>query len=558
MGIVYRARDARLKRTVAVKVLPPELAFRQEIRSRFLREAEMSAQLSHPNIVPIYTVDEKAGLVYFVMAFIDGQTLGNRLTAEGRLPVADVRHMLREIADALAYAHAKGVIHRDIKPDNILIAADSHRAMVSDFGIARAVDDTPTDPDGVNAAATRLTATGVAMGTPAYMSPEQCAGDRVIDGRSDLYALGVLAYHMLTGAPPFLGGNSASILVKQITEQPTPIADRRGDVPPDMAAIVMRLLQKNPADRFPDAAALVRALDGEPVPASAPTPGAPALGPTPIPPPTRGGIPIPPPQSSVSVPPGQPVPPPMQYDPVARLLTRAQKYRRQITGMMGMCTMLTVLNYMTSPHAWWVEWVWFGMGWAAVASTMRLWGEGVNPFVVLIRGPRAALPPDHEIPAILGGTAGQRVASRLVSPDVLAGPFGDVVRRAAGDHASILSLVGSLQPAERKQLPDVIPTANALVDQIATLAAALHRLDVETPEAVRGQFADHRAALADQLDRASISLQRLALDLVRYRAGGVESAMGGVTSATQQASALSREIGYALSAADEVRGDAKR
>src|ERR1700734_3123549 len=133
MGIVYRARDARLKRDVAVKLLPPELAFRQEIRSRFLREAEMAAQLSHPNIVPIYTVDERDGLVYFVMAFVDGETLGARLAARGRLPVDQVRRIMRQVADALAYAHAKGVIHRDIKPDNILLAADSDRAIVTDF-----------------------------------------------------------------------------------------------------------------------------------------------------------------------------------------------------------------------------------------------------------------------------------------------------------------------------------------------------------------------------------------------------------------------------------------
>src|SRR5437588_548840 len=167
MGIVYRAKDRRLKRTVAIKLLPPELAFRSDIKTRFLREAETAAQLSHPNIVPIYTVDETEGLVFFVMAYVDGDNLAKRI-------------------------FERGVVHRDIKPDNIIIAAQTGRPMVTDFGIARAVSDGDS----------RLTATGMAIGTPAYMSPEQAAGERTIDGRSDLYSLGIVAYQMLAGEPP--------------------------------------------------------------------------------------------------------------------------------------------------------------------------------------------------------------------------------------------------------------------------------------------------------------------------------------------------------------------
>src|SRR6476620_6646626 len=206
MTLVYRARDVRLKRGVAVKLLPPELAFRGDIRQRFLREAEMAARLSHPNIVPIYTVDERDGLVYFVMALVQGGSVGDRLRRTGTLSIAETRRILREVADALAYAHAAGVVHRDIKPDNVLLDADSGRAMVTDFGIARAASDDGDSP--------RLTATGAALGTPAYMSPEQCAGDREIDGRSDLYSLGAVAYQMLTGVAPFSGGNTPSIMMK--------------------------------------------------------------------------------------------------------------------------------------------------------------------------------------------------------------------------------------------------------------------------------------------------------------------------------------------------------
>ena len=196
MGIVYRAKDRRLKRLVAIKLLPPELAFRSEIKTRFLREAETAAQLSHPNIVPIYSVDERDGLVYFVMALVEGPTLAKKMYEDGQISAEETRRVMREVADALAYAHARGVIHRDIKPDNILLDKESGRAMVTDFGIARAIQE---------GSDSRLTATGVAIGTPAFMSPEQAAGDREIDGRTDLYALGVVAYQNALGAAPVPG-----------------------------------------------------------------------------------------------------------------------------------------------------------------------------------------------------------------------------------------------------------------------------------------------------------------------------------------------------------------
>ena len=259
MGIVYRARDRRLKRQVAIKLLPPELAFRSEIKSRFLREAETAAQLSHPNIVPIYTVDEQAGLVFFVMAYISGDNLAKRLHERGVLTTDETRKILRDVGDALSYAHECGVVHRDIKPDNILLDAVTGRPMVTDFGIARAMDSSGDS---------RLTATGMAIGTPAYMSPEQAAGDREIDGRSDLYSLGILGYQMLTGEPPFTASSTPAMLVKHISEVPIPVQQRRADVPPDLARSVMMLLEKDPANRYPTAASLVTALDAR----SAPTP----------------------------------------------------------------------------------------------------------------------------------------------------------------------------------------------------------------------------------------------------------------------------------------------
>ena len=253
MGIVYRARDRRLKRHVAIKLLPPELSFRRDVRSRFLREAETAAQLSHPNIVPIYSVDEVGNLVFFVMACIDGDNLATLVQKRGPLPIENVRRWLLEVSDALAYAHSRGVVHRDIKPDNILLDGIDGRALVTDFGIARAASADSGDT-------ARLTATGMAIGTPAYMSPEQASGDRDLDARSDLYSLGIVAYQMLCGEPPFVGGTTPALLVKHLAEAPVPITQRRPDVPPDLAAIVMRLLEKNPDHRFQQATDLSQAL----------------------------------------------------------------------------------------------------------------------------------------------------------------------------------------------------------------------------------------------------------------------------------------------------------
>ena len=251
-GSCTAPRTGKLKRTVAIKVLPPELGYRSDIKSRFLREAETAAQLNHPNIVDIYSVDDAGQVVYFVMAYILGQNLAKLLHDVGPLAIPDVQRILRDVADALSYAHERGVIHRDIKPDNILIDGESGRPMVTDFGIARAIGGD---------ASTKLTATGQVIGTPEYMSPEQAGGDPKIDGRSDLYSLGVVAYQMLAGEPPFTGNSGPAILVKHLQSVPTPIEQRRPDTPPELARIVMTLLEKDPAARFSSAAALVAALD---------------------------------------------------------------------------------------------------------------------------------------------------------------------------------------------------------------------------------------------------------------------------------------------------------
>ena len=249
MAIVYRAEDRRLRRPVAVKVLPPELAFNADVRTRFLREAQTSAQLAHPNIVPIYNVDERDGVVYFIMGFVDGETVGGRLRREKQMDPETVRRIMAEVAGALSYAHGHGVVHRDIKPDNILLERATGRALVTDFGIARAAAED-----------SRLTVTGIAVGTPAYMSPEQAMGEREVDGRSDLYSLAIVGYQMLAGEPPFRAANTPAMLMKHLVEPPQPLRERAAGVPPELAAAIHHALAKRPEDRWSDANAFRNAL----------------------------------------------------------------------------------------------------------------------------------------------------------------------------------------------------------------------------------------------------------------------------------------------------------
>ncbi|MFP5353900.1 MAG: protein kinase domain-containing protein [Gemmatimonadota bacterium] len=248
MGVVYRALDRKLRRPVAIKVLPPELAYRDDVKQRFLREAQTAAQLNHPNIVPIYAVEERDGLVCFVMALVEGEPLALRLATELRPPVAEVCHILRGVADALAYAHARGIVHRDIKPDNILIDRATGRPMVTDFGIARDLESGA------------LTKTGALVGTPHYMSPEQATADKHITNRSDIYSLGSVLYELLTGEPPHTGASAQMIVMKIVTDVARPVSELRKAVPPHVAAAVARALEKLPADRFESAKAFAEAL----------------------------------------------------------------------------------------------------------------------------------------------------------------------------------------------------------------------------------------------------------------------------------------------------------
>jgi eukaryotic-like serine/threonine-protein kinase len=512
MGIVYCARDRRLKREIAIKVLPPELSFRADIRQRFLREAETAAQLNHPNIVPIYTVEERDNLVYFVMAYIKGDNLGQRLQQHGPMPPVEVRRILREVAEALAYAHGRNVIHRDIKPDNIIIDDETGRAMVTDFGIARALTDMGDS---------RLTATGMAIGTPAYMSPEQSAGDRAIDGRSDLYSLGVVGYQMLCGQTPFVATNTPSMLVKHLSEKPIPVDERWPDLPPDLSRAVMICLEKEPNDRFPSAAAFAVALNGGAMPTLA-TRAAPAVSPE-----SRRDIhevtgatrdrysrptPYPVAQSAYG---SQPTPEELSKWNAPQVVS----FRRKLAPYLAVNAILVPISLFSNHDfiALTVMWTVFlafrysklwaaGYDWrdvfrqprdrlifdvaaetiddaralfdekkrAEVRARARARGQGLfSPM-----SPVPTMQPFQPYPRVGGPT------TSLASP-IPAGapaPFGDsrygsAIREAEGDHREIHRQLLNMPPDEREQIPEVATSADAVFRKVQQLALSLSDLD---------------------------------------------------------------------------------
>src|SRR5437867_2279016 len=487
MGVVFNARDERLKRQVAIKVLPPELAFREEIRLRFVREAETAARLSHPHIVPIHSVGESPdGLVYFVMAYVDGESLGAKLKRRGRLPPDEARRIMQETADALGAAHAFGIIHRDVKPDNILLEGSRGRVVVTDFGIAKALSSTTGSGT--------LTATGVAIGTPHYMSPEQAAGDREIDGRSDIYSLGVVGFEM-------------------------PARDL-------------------PARRSPE------------------------LGP-----PTRR------PRRDVT----------QRGAPKTNEPKIVQDARSSFVKWASVCGPLLVLNVATGNHipSWSLMigglWMAFGL----VPKYVRLWHAGYSWRDVLSRPPA----PDA-IEARLSPSGGVRPRDLpAASRDEFGSHLADV-QQARSDRKAIFKVMENLPKTERKLLPDVVATAEGLLNRAEDLARTLQamsggvdvsgvgRIDeklvsarrlAEGPERDRqvsllerqrqalNDLVSRRAQVEEQLQSCVIAMQNVRYDLLRLKSAGVDAVLGDLTHATQQARALSRDVDNAIAAAGEIR-----
>ena len=610
MGVVYRAKDRRLKRTVAIKVLPPELAFRSEIKTRFLREAETAAQLNHPNIVDIYAVDEAEGIVYFVMAYITGDNLAKRLHDHGVLSVDETRRTLRDVADALAYAHERGVIHRDIKPDNILIDGQSGRPMVTDFGIARAISEGDS----------RLTATGIAIGTPTYMSPEQAAGERTIDGRSDLYSLGILGYQMLTGEPPFIANSTPAILVKHISERPTPIEQRRAEVPQDLARVIMQLLEKDPAARFPSAASVVTALDTGTIPTfSRPSMPVQQMDASPETTPRRssGALSYAGANTEDLYAPTAPTAEEWRRWEAPQVV----KFRRKLAPYLFVNGVIVIASVVGQSDFFGLTVLWSIY---LAFKYAKLWADGYDwrdvfrqprdrdlidvaddalTYVRAIfnRDQRQAMRQQRR--ARLGSrstssaTALPRGSSQMAGEDVVsaAGSYGDRIRRAESDRNEVLRLLERMPAGERSRIPDVGRSADALAEKVRYLAIALSDLErgasaggADTIEAEisrlenaanpldesgsdervkrlaflkrqRRALADivgRRDAVAAKLETCVVALQNIKLDLIRLNAGSQTPQH--ITSLAMDALNLADSVDSALYVADEMRNTGTR
>ncbi|MEW5915118.1 MAG: protein kinase, partial [Gemmatimonadota bacterium] len=598
MSVVYRARDLRLNRQVAIKVLPPELAYDPAIRTRFTREAQTSAQLTHAHIVPIYDVGEREGIAFLVMALVSGGNLGAHLAREPQQPIDEVRRLVAEIADALDYAHTRGVIHRDIKPDNVLLDEHTGRAMVNDFGIARAIE-----------AGTRLTVTGNAVGTPTYMSPEQALGEREVDGRSDIYSLGCVAYQMITGRLPFNPSNTMALLHKHVNERPRPIADLRPDAPRALREAIERALQKSPEDRWPTAGALRDAISversgvaawrveqREKVRYASPKAGVARLDPKLVSP--RRAAP-----ALDRAPLVMQTPNAIELEP-QHLATLTPAQREDVRLWHGRVNLMERIKAAR------------GYAWATVASVFgsmagvvfgfeegipplvfapivpmfmsyKLWMRGKSLRAAGLKLRRVFLMPRAKwvIPGPVIARAELELA-KLAPRELLDGSHGAAIRRAADDRAAIQEIVSKLSKPDRALLPDLEPTVKGLVERVVTLVQMLQRLeqsfdprlldelDAREMEAelekdtVEGQrriallkrqrntmeeLLQQRATLAAQIESACLALGNLRLDLIKLRSSGLQSAFADVSTATQEARALSREIGVVLDAVAEVR-----
>ena len=495
---VYLAHDRRLKRDVAVKTLRYDLHASAVLLERFQREAESMAQLRHPHVMPIYSVGEGEGLAYFVMPLVRGETLGQRIRQSAPLPIEFVRRVLYEVASALEHAHRAGVVHRDVKPENILLEGDEGRVLVTDFGIARAAEETGE----------ALTGTGIILGTPEYMSPEQASEEKVVDHRSDLYSLGVVAYQMLTGELPYRAATLQGLIVKLITEEAPPVTRKRPDCPADLAELVRRCLAKEPEDRLASAAE-VAAL-AHPGSAAAPAPRSRNVRAV-----LRGAAGGPP-------------------TPVAR-------FRRALALFAIGCAALVAADLATKGA------LDFAVALAAVGVIPiavrygRLWTDGYT-WRDILRGGNG--PPSDAVSSETG-TVGARSGAF--------GTHGDSVHRARSERAVIAGLIANMPRSERDRIPGMVGSADRLVARTRSVARQLYRLDrvleeSATPGSIgaytsaqrRDEIEVRREAMTGELHVLQSVIEELRTAVERASAMGVSGTTTDIEVALQKANEVAR------------------
>lgn len=510
MAIVYAAHDRQIGRDVAIKALPAPLAAEPVVRERFLREAQMAARLNHPGIVPVYAVDDVDGMPYYVMGRVHGETLAARLLREPRPGIPFVARVLRQVAEALAYAHGAGVIHRDIKPDNILLDAHTGNALLTDFGIAHAEHTT-----------TRLTQLGVAMGTPAFMSPEQAMGEREIDGRADVYSLGVVGYLMLAGRMPFDAPTSAELMRQRVQSDPFPLANYRADLPFAFVDTVMRAIARDPSQRWSSARMFADAVRDAARDAMRDTARATA---------TAREVP--------------------RETLREESRDRARHSARDVDGdaTLRLAHQAPDAHAAASRGGWWRE----------IRGNVRdLFGGGADESPPDAPQPaaRPAMPSDaHAAPVAARSTSPgappvvEGMWEQLASAEVQRSRYAVDLRDAIAEYQAMLDSWRALDATDRALVADPTPKAFALLERVASIATALatlaeaappsERRRVETKLAVaREQPVENgkriallerqlatldaldrqRDTLQDRLDRATIALRTLRLEIMRLR-----------------------------------------
>jgi hypothetical protein len=470
---VFEAEDTRLQRRVAVKVLRPDLSLTSDLLERFQREARAIAALRHPNVMEIYTVGEKDGVAYFVMPLIAGESLEQHLQREGQLELDEARRILREAADALDAAHRAGTVHRDVKPDNILLDGDGRRVLIADFGIAKALERKEA----------AITHSGMFVGTPQYMSPEQATGDP-LDHRSDIYSLGVVAFRMVAGRLPFEAHNLQALVAKHLTAAPPPLWTLRSDCPERLARVVERCLAKDPGERWESLRQMVEVLDGRAEPPPPPRMGVPGLESGRAPPAAGDARTV--------------------HDAVAALDAPLKAYRKLFVGSLAAWLILVVVDAVAGLGGL-SAWVAVPVAMVLASRAARLWSAGYEWRDLL------HTPPPEELGRI---TTAETALILPHGEDY--GRFGSLVRTCTGDRATILKAFGGVPHAEQKRFPGFRDSVDSVMGRIKHVSRKVVTLEDRIAETA-GRIDERRregpggdaTLAAAALDRHAARLQEL-------------------------------------------------